>query len=99
MLSLIPGGVSAGTGDVGEYLSHVLAYGALMSLLLLSFGKRFPPTLIGSGIIVYGCILELLQVGTPTRDPEWLDVLANSVGVLLGWALTRIGQKSARGRT
>ena len=99
VLSLIPGGVSVGTGEVGEYLSHLLAYGVLMGLLLLSFGKQFPPILIGSGVILYSCILEVLQAGTPTRDPEWLDVSANSVGVFLGWASTRIVQEFARGRT
>lgn len=33
-----------------------------------------------------GFLLEILQMTTGYRAFEWADVLANSVGALLGWA-------------
>ncbi|UCC93792.1 MAG: VanZ family protein [Thermoplasmata archaeon] len=35
-------------------------------------------------VIVYGVILEVLQLAVPERDPSVLDVLANVTGAILG---------------
>ncbi len=71
----------------------MLAYGVLMSLCLLGFGRRFLPALIAVGLLAYGGILELLQYEIPNRDPEYLDVVANSLGVFAGWVVTTILQR------
>jgi VanZ family protein len=36
-------------------------------------------------VALFGVIIELLQGLTPARQPDLLDALANSGGVLLGW--------------
>lgn len=36
-------------------------------------------------VVLFGIAIELLQGLTPTRQPDLLDALANSGGVLLGW--------------
>ncbi len=42
----------------------------------------------GAGLILLGALMELLQAyATTTRSGEWLDLLADTVGVLLGTAI------------
>ncbi len=71
----------------------MLAYGVLMSLCLLGFGRRFLPAVIALGLLAYGGILELLQYKIPNRVPVYLDVVANSLGIFAGWVLTTILQR------
>ena len=39
----------------------------------------------------YGLLIELLQSFTPTRQAEFLDLVADVVGVLTGWVVTAAG--------
>jgi glycopeptide antibiotics resistance protein len=41
-------------------------------------------------IVLLGIGIELLQGLTPNRQPDVLDALANSGGVLLGWLAARL---------
>ena len=41
-------------------------------------------------VVLFGVMIELLQGLTPSRQPDVLDALANSGGVLLGWLAARI---------
>jgi VanZ family protein len=41
-------------------------------------------------VVLFGIIIELLQGLTPARQPDLLDALANSGGVLLGWLAARL---------
>jgi len=72
------------TGSITEHLDHMLAYGVLMSLCLLGFGRRLPSALIAVGLLTYGGILELLQNEMRNRDPEYLDVVTNSLWIFAG---------------
>jgi VanZ family protein len=54
------------------------------------FEGRFAPV-IAAALSSYGILIELLQSLTPTRSAEALDVVADVVGVLLGWALSAAG--------
>ena len=40
-------------------------------------------------LILLGIAIELLQGLTPLRQPDLLDILANTGGVLIGWLLAR----------
>lgn len=40
-------------------------------------------------VVIFGIVIELLQGLTPGRQPDVLDALANTSGVLLGWLITR----------
>ena len=69
----------------GDKLGHLLAYGGLMawwSQLYPSTATRLKLALV---FVVLGGAMELAQGLTPDRYPEWLDLAANSAGVLLGW--------------
>lgn len=68
-----------------DKLGHLLAYGTLMawwSQLYISTATRWK---LGMAFIALGAIMELAQGLTPNRYPEWLDLAANTAGVLLGW--------------
>ena len=41
-------------------------------------------------VVLFGVAIELLQGLTPARQPDLLDALANSGGVLLGWLAARL---------
>ncbi|UJH90866.1 VanZ family protein [Antarcticibacterium sp. 1MA-6-2] len=45
-------------------------------------------------IVLFGMFIEVLQ-GTLTdyRQPDWADILANTIGVLMAWLLFLIFQK------
>ena len=69
----------------GDKLGHLLAYGGLMlwwSQLYLSRIARLKLALV---FFALGGAMELAQGLTPNRYHEWLDLAANSAGVLLGW--------------
>jgi len=69
----------------GDKLGHLLAYGGLMawwSQLYVSPATRLR---LGVAFIALGAMMELAQGLTPNRYPEWLDLAANTAGVLLGW--------------
>lgn len=90
-LSLAPGWLplDALTDDeIGHRLtygiSHVLAYATLMLWFLQLYPVSRRP-MIAVCLLGLGITLEGLQAFTPDRDPDYLDVLANAVGVALGW--------------
>jgi VanZ family protein len=69
----------------GDKLNHLLAYATLMawwSQLHVSSAKRLRLAL---SLTALGIAMELAQGYTPTRQPDILDALANTAGVLLGW--------------
>lgn len=41
-------------------------------------------------VVLFGIAIELLQGLTPARQPDLLDALANSCGVLFGWLAARL---------
>jgi len=86
ILSLLP---PKSIEKIGEHdkINHFIAY-AVLSLnvgLVVNKFKAFAfyiPLLIG-----YGLLLEYFQGFVPGRQPSWLDVLANSIGVGIGFML------------
>jgi VanZ family protein len=74
-------------GTLNDKLEHVAAYAGLMAW----FGGMFRRTSqlkVGVALVVLGGALELLQGLTPTRTPDVLDLAADTVGVLIGLALS-----------
>ena len=89
ILSLMPpkSGIELGEHDK---INHFIAY-AIFSLnagmLLDNFRKHlfFLPLLI-----LYGLLMEYCQGFVPGREPSWLDALANTTGVMIGFILALI---------
>lgn len=86
-LSLMPAPPPAlGTG--WDKSNHLLAFATLTWLALHAFPQRLRSLLLG--LLAYGALIEILQSFTPTRSAEWLDLLADCVGILLGWGAARL---------
>lgn len=71
--------------------NHLLAFGTLTWLALQAFPQRLKS--VPLGLLAYGALIEILQSLTPSRSAEWLDLCADGVGILLGWALVRLWHK------
>jgi hypothetical protein len=88
-LSLVPSPPDIISAPSADKLGHLLAYAFLMTW----FGFVYLPSRayrnLGLGFIVMGLVLELVQGALGYRSPEYLDMLANGLGVLLGWMLAK----------
>jgi VanZ family protein len=71
----------------GDKLGHLLAYGLLMAWWSQLYASASARWRLGIAFVTLGAALELAQGLTPNRYPEWLDLLANTAGVLLGWLI------------
>ena len=74
-------------GSLNDKLEHVAAYAGLMAWFGGMF-RRVSQLKVGVALVVLGGGLELLQGLTPTRTPDVLDLAADTVGVLIGLALS-----------
>ena len=78
-----------------DKLLHAAAYGILSLLLAQAFlcspfSMNKPWWLAGITAVVYGALLEILQLLSQTgRTAEWLDLFADAVGACLGCVIFR----------
>lgn len=70
--------------------NHLLAFSTLWVLGRQAYPAR-PGRLI-AGLLVYGALIELLQAMTPHRLADWSDLLADALGMALGWLLYRVAR-------
>jgi len=83
-ISLIPTAIG-GSGLYSDKLAHFLAYGGMGFLAYMSVDsvkKRFYLFLL---IISLGVVLEFFQFFIPGRSASFLDVIANTIGVVSGY--------------
>ena len=66
-----------------DKLSHLVVYMLLFWLLLLVYGKYWSLTWLGILLVFYSGLIEVAQSFTGYRQAEWLDLLANIVGILV----------------
>lgn len=83
--SLLPGKMVSGA-LLHDKLEHGFAY-ALLMVWFAGFCRRGLYAPIGGVLIALGLVLEVAQGFTRTRAFDWNDLLADSVGVLVGAAL------------
>ena len=69
----------------GDKVGHFLAYGGLMAWWSQLYVSRAARLKLALAFTALGGAMELAQGLTPDRYPEWLDLAANTAGVLLGW--------------
>lgn len=76
------------TIDTGwDKLNHMLAFAVLGLLALAASGRHVVMPLLW--LLGYGVVLELLQGLTPARVASPADIIADILGLLLGWLLYR----------
>jgi len=86
-LSLTPSPPDTGV-EHGDKLGHLLAYGLLMFWFCFLYRYRYTRLAYGIGWIALGIALEFAQGATGYRSFEVADMMANSLGVLLGWGIS-----------
>lgn len=80
----------------GDKIGHLLAYGSLMLWFSLLYGSLPARLAYGAGFVVLGVVLEFMQGTLDYRTFEVADMVANSLGVLLGWAAAHAGPRILR---
>jgi hypothetical protein len=72
---------------------HTLAYACLMGWFAQIYRHDLTRLLLAIGLVMMGTCMEFLQGMTSTRQFDVIDMLANTSGVVLAWALayTRVG--------
>lgn len=73
---------------------HVLAYFTLMAWFSQIYHDRFQRNMIAAVFVFMGVALEYIQGFDPNRYFEFFDMLANSIGVALGFAIALTGAKN-----
>jgi VanZ family protein len=73
---------------------HALAYFALMAWFSQIYHDRFQRNMIAVVFVFMGVALEYLQSFDPNRYFEFADMVANSIGVVLGFAIALTGAKN-----
>ncbi len=74
-----------------DKIQHAAAYGMLMAWFLQLYHRRHSRIVWATAFISMGILLEYLQRMTAYRDFDYLDMLADAIGVLL--AVVIIGGK------
>ena len=72
--------------------NHMLAFGVMTWLGCKALPQRVLIVLLG--LMAFGVLIEVAQSHTPNRSAEWLDLLADGVGVFLGWAVWRVAVRA-----
>ncbi len=86
VLALMPSGVAPKFGW-SSLFNHVAAFTALAGLLATGW-PRLPAWAAALGLMALGGAIELFQgLALFSRQPEWIDIAANGVGVALGLGL------------
>ena len=77
-----------------DKILHLSVYATMMLWFGQIARKGSYPLLVASGLIVLGVLLEFLQGLTGYRTFEYLDMAANTLGVILGLLIvqTRLGR-------
>jgi VanZ family protein len=68
----------------GDKSGHVVAYAVLMFWFAQLYAAGARRTAIAIALLVLGCGLEVVQSAVG-RDFEYADMLANGLGIVLGW--------------
>jgi VanZ family protein len=77
-------GFESGLDKVG----HLMAFAALAFSAYLAFpSSRGMRTAVLFGLLVYGGLIEVLQLFVPGRSAEWGDLLADGIGIVFGIGL------------
>ena len=82
--------------DQGDKLGHFAAYGLLMLLFCQIYVLRKTRIAYALAFTAMGIALEFLQGMTDTRTFDVMDMLANTIGIALGWTVVFTLQKFKR---
>jgi VanZ family protein len=80
-----------------DKLKHISAFAALAVVARLC-GRPTGLNLlvVVGGLLLYGGLIEIVQTQLPYRSGDWLDLVADSLGIVLGSLLLQAVQKRLR---
>ncbi|MGQ0651964.1 MAG: VanZ family protein [Betaproteobacteria bacterium] len=78
--------------ESSDKLGHLLAYGVLMAWFALLYPARKP--FLAAAFIALGIALELAQGALGYRSLELADMVANSLGIALGWGGAALARRA-----
>lgn len=85
--SVLPGKTVQSLGiDLWDKAQHTIAYGIAAILTLIAFADK-PAPHSALFLFLLGIMLEVAQSFVPLRSFEWADMIANGLGVLVGYCL------------
>lgn len=90
---LVPLGVPFDAAyTVLEFVANVALFAPFGALLALAWSRLpwWAASLVGAGL---SCVIELVQIALPSRFATVSDVVANTLGTLIGVLLVRILQR------
>ncbi len=87
-LSVMPDPPDPGI-EQGDKLEHILAYGVLTFWFCQVHAAPRAQLAFAAGFIAMGVGLEFVQGALAYRTYDEIDMLANTTGVIAGWAIAR----------
>ena len=100
LLSVYPGSLLGliffGNDDVlpgSDKLHHFIAYFITTIFGLLAYLRKNIFLQLSISLLLLGSILEIVQIWIPNRRFEFLDMLANTSGVVIGLVIIQIFNK------
>lgn len=73
--------------EQGDKLQHMAAYAVLMGWWAQMAASDRPNARIAAVMLGFGILIEFLQAGTGYRTFSYADMVADAVGIALGWML------------
>jgi VanZ family protein len=84
-------------GLLWDKLNHFGAFACLAVAGFMGFRRRW--LAVALGLLAYGGLIEVLQSFIPPRQGEWVDLLADGIGIALGLGLAAVvAQRAAAPR-
>ncbi|OVZ59719.1 VanZ family protein [Pigmentiphaga sp. NML080357] len=84
VLSLLPPATPMPTTG-WDKTNHLLGFATLAALARFAYPGPAWPRL--PGLLAFGALIEVLQSLTPNRSAEWTDLIADGLGIAIGWGL------------
>ena len=85
ILAVIPQEIAPEIGDLSDKTLHFIAFAILSLLLFFSYHISLWKGI--AYLLFYACFIEFSQYFTPNRCAEWLDIVADSIGIAIGLLL------------
>ena len=80
---------------LNDKIIHFAAYLAL-SFLVFTASLTFNRVLLFTGLVSLGVLIEFLQYTSGLRNFEYMDIIANALGVLVGFLIFKINEKALK---
>ncbi len=71
--------------SIWDKAQHAMGFAALTFLGLQTFSSK--PLQVAAAMLIYGGLIEVVQALSGWRTGDWLDLLADAIGIAIAWAI------------